>query len=412
MPAGLVELKTAVRPEERERSMSDTTDCVVTPRVPTEGFDTLGVATYRASTITFGDAAAYAARGSRGDKGYSYGLYGTPTTRTLEEKLTRLEQAVRSFLAPSGQAANTLAILPFLAAGDHVLMADTIYPPMRDFARTDLARLGVTTDFFDPTDAGDLRRRITAKTRIVWCESPGSITMELMDLPQVAAIAHATGALVGVDNTWATPLNLKPLTLGADIVTEALTKYASGHSDVIMGSISVRDPAIAAAIKASMGRLGIGVSSDDASMVLRGMETLALRLTHQGRVALEFATRLAGHPLVAAVLHPALPQDPGHALFTRDFLGTSGVFSLVFPPDVAARVAPALDAFRLFAIGASWGGTRSLAAPMPVVAHRTAQPWTRPDVVLRLSIGLEDEAELWQDLESFLTALGREDLAA
>jgi cysteine-S-conjugate beta-lyase len=372
-----------------------------------DGFDPLGVGTYRASTITFADAAAYAARGERGDKGYSYGLYGTPTTRTLEEKLSRLEQAARTFLVPSGQAANALAILPFVAAGDHVLLADTVYPPMRDFAQTDLARLKVAVDFFDPTDPADIQRRLTPATRIIWCESPGSTTMEVMDLPRVVGIAHAAGALVGVDNTWATPLNLKPLTLGADLVTEALTKYVSGHSDVIMGSVSVRDAELVAPIKGFIGRMGIGVSSDDASLVLRGSETLALRLRHQGALALRFAERLASHPLVARVSHPALPGDPGHALFTRDFLGTSGVFSLTFPPSVAPQVAPALNALQLFAIGASWGGTRSLVAPMPVRANRSATTWGAPDVVLRVSIGLEDEAELWQDMERFLSALAR-----
>ena len=385
--------------------MSDITDCVLTPRVPMDGFDPLGVATHRASTITFADAASYGARGQRGDTGYSYGLYGTPTTRTLEQKLSGLEQAVRTYLVPSGQAANALAILPFVAAGDHLLIADTVYPPMRDFAQTDLRRLGVTVDFFDPTDPAEVSRRLTPATRMVWCESPGSTTMEVMDLPRVAEIAHAAGALVGVDNTWATPLNLKPLTLGADIVTEALTKYVAGHSDVIMGSISVRDAAVAAPIKGVIGRMGIAVSPDDATLVLRGFETLALRLRHQGEVALRFATRLGAHPLVARVLHPALPEDPGHALFTRDFLGASGVFSLTFAPAVAPLVAPALDALQLFAIGASWGGTRSLAAPMPVRLHRSATRWDGPDLALRLSVGLEDERELWADLDRFLTAL-------
>lgn len=392
--------------------MSDLTDCVLTPRVPVEGFDPLGVGTHRASTITFADAAAYAARGARGDKGYSYGLYGTPTTRTLEEKLSRLEQAARTFLVPSGQAANALAILPFVASGDHLLLADTVYPPMRDLAQVDLRRLGVTVDFFDPTDPADVQRRLSPATKIVWCESPGSTTMEVMDLPAVARIAHKSGALVGVDNTWATPLNLKPLTLGADIVTEALTKYVSGHSDVIMGSISVRDTGLAETLKGFMGRMGIGVSSDDASLVLRGFETLGLRLRHSGEVALRFAERLADHPLVARVLHPALPGDPGHALFTRDFLGTSGVFSLTFAPAVAPLVPGALDALRLFAIGASWGGTRSLVAPMPVRASRTATEWAGSDLALRLSIGLEDEVELWEDIERFLAALERQAFAA
>lgn len=385
--------------------MTDLTQCVLNPVVSSEGFDPLGVAIHRGSTIVFKDAAAYAARGERGHQGYSYGLYGTPTTRTLEAKLTALEEGAWTFLAPSGQAANILAILPFIAAGDHLLMVDSVYPPMRDFAETDLRRLGVEVDYFDPLDTEDVAARIRPTTRMVWCESPGSTTMEVIDLPRIAEIAHAHGALVGLDNTWATPLNYKPLRHGADIVTEALTKFVSGHSDVLMGSLTVADERLICPIRAQMGRFGIGVSPDDASLVLRGFETLGVRLRHSERVALEFARRLAAHPLVDQVLHPALETSPGHAIWKRDFLGSSGVFSIVFNKAVSDRVSAALDAFRLFAIGASWGGTRSLVAPMPVARHRSVTPWTRPDVVLRLSIGLEDEAELWADIERFLQAL-------
>lgn len=385
--------------------MTDLTRCVLNPVVSSEGFDPLGVAIHRGSTIVFKDAAAYAARGERGHQGYSYGLYGTPTTRTLEAKLTALEEGAWTFLAPSGQAANILAILPFIAAGDHLLMVDSVYPPMRDFAETDLRRLGVEVDYFDPLDAEDVAARIRPTTRMVWCESPGSTTMEVIDLPRIAEIAHAHGALVGLDNTWATPLNYKPLGHGADIVTEALTKFVSGHSDVLMGSLTVADERLIGPIRAQMGRFGIGVSPDDASLVLRGFETLGVRLRHSERVALEFARRLAAHPLVDQVLHPALETSPGHAIWKRDFLGSSGVFSIVFNKAVSDRVSAALDDFRLFAIGASWGGTRSLVAPMPVARHRSVTPWTRPDVVLRLSIGLEDEAELWADIERFLQAL-------
>jgi cystathionine beta-lyase len=385
--------------------MTDLTQCVLNPVVSSAGFDPLGVAVHRASTIVFENAAAYAARGERGHQGYSYGLYGTPTTRTLEAKLTTLEEGAWTFLAPSGQAANILAILPFIAAGDHLLVVDSVYPPMRDFAQTDLRRMGVEVEYFNPLDAEDVAARVRPTTRMVWCESPGSTTMEVMDLPRIAAIAHAHGALVGLDNTWATPLNYKPLRHGADIVTEALTKFISGHSDVLMGSLTVADERLIAPIRAQMGRFGIGVSPDDASLVLRGFETLGVRLRHSERVALEFARRLAGHPLVDQVLHPALGTSPGHAIWKRDFLGSSGVFSIVFNRAVSHHVSAALDAFRLFAIGASWGGTRSLVAPMPVARHRSVTPWTRPDVVLRLSIGLEDEAELWADIELFLQAL-------
>jgi cystathionine beta-lyase len=385
--------------------MNDLTQCVLTPQVPTEGFDPLGVGVHRASTIVFKDAAAYAARGDRGHQGYSYGLYGTPTTRTLEAKLTALEGGAWTFLSPSGQAANALAVIPFLAAGDHVLVADTAYPPMRDLAESDLRRLGVTVEFFDPLSPQDVSDKMRDTTKIVWCESPGSTTMEVMDLPAVAEIAHARGALVGVDNTWATPLNFKPLMHGADIVTEALTKFVSGHSDVLMGSITVKDEALIQPIRSFIGRMGIGVSPDDASLVLRGFETLGVRLRHSDRVGLEVARKLADHPLVEQVLHPALESFSGHGIWKRDFLGSSGVFSVTFTAAASDHVAAALDALRLFAIGASWGGTRSLAAPMTIDRFRTATSWLGPDVILRLSIGLEDEKELWADIERFLVGL-------
>lgn len=382
--------------------MNDLTKCVLTPDVPTDGFVSLGVGVHRASTIVFPDAAAYASRGERGYQGYSYGLYGTPTTRTLEAKITSLEGGAWSFLTPSGQAANALAVMPFLATGDHILIADTAYPPMRDFAESDLRRWGVDVEFFDPLSAKDVASKMRPRTRIVWCESPGSTTMEILDLPKIAAIAHEGGALVGFDNTWATPLNFKPLKHGADIATEALTKFISGHSDVLMGSLTVEDTALIKPIRSLIGRMGIGVSPDDASLVLRGFETLGVRLRHSERVALDFARRLADHPLVRLVLHPALETFPGHAIWKRDFLGSSGVFSILFKDSVSPHVASALDALKVFSIGASWGGTRSLAAPMAIDGFRSATTWFGPDVILRLSIGLEDEGELWADLERLL----------
>lgn len=385
--------------------MNDLTQCVLTPDVSTEGFAPLGVGVHRASTIVFKDAAAYASRGERGHEGYSYGLYGTPTTRTLEAKLTSLEGGAWTFLAPSGQAANAFAVLPFLASGDHILIADTAYPPMRDFAVTDLRRLGVEVDFFDPTSPDDVSLKMRSTTRIVWCESPGSSTMEILDLPRIAEIAHQSGALVGVDNTWATPLNFKPLMHGADIVTEALTKFVSGHSDVLMGSITVGSQELIKPIRSLIGRMGIGVSPDDASLVLRGFETFGVRLRHSEQVALEFARKIERHPLVAGVLHPALESSPDHALWKRDFTGSSGVFSILFKEDAIEHIPEALDTLKVFAIGASWGGTRSLAAPMSIDGFRSATSWSGPDVILRLSIGLEDEGELWADVARLLASL-------
>ncbi len=385
--------------------MNDLTQCVLTPEVETEGFTPLGIGVHRASTIVFKDAAAYESRHERGYKGYSYGLYGTPTTRTLEAKLTDLEGGAWTFLTPSGQAANALATMSFLSAGDHMLIVDTAYPPMRDLAVTDLKRLGVEVEFFDPTSVDDVASKIRDTTKLVWCESPGSTTMEVLDLPRIVALAEDKGVMVGVDNTWATPLNFKPLAHGAHIVTEALTKFVSGHSDVLMGSITVRDEALIQPIRSLIGRMGIGVSADDASLVLRGFETLGVRLRHSERVALDFAHKIADHPLVEQVLHPALETFPGHDLWKRDFLGSSGVFSIVFHRQVSPHVARALDTLKIFAIGASWGGTRSLAAPMSIEGFRSATSWSGPNVVLRLSIGLEDEGELWADIERLLAGI-------
>ncbi|MER8930204.1 aminotransferase class I/II-fold pyridoxal phosphate-dependent enzyme [Mesorhizobium sp. M0700] len=385
--------------------MNDLTQCVVTPKVKTDGFEALGAAVHRASTIVFADAAAYATRGERGPDGYSYGLYGTPTTRTLEQKITQLEQGHRTLLAPSGQAANAIAMLAVLNAGDKVLVADTAYPPVRDFVNTDLAKFGVRAEYYDPTSPEGLERRIDGNTKLVWCESPGSTTMEVQDLPRIAEIAHRHGALVGFDNTWATPLNFKPLVHGADIVTEALTKYISGHSDVLMGSITVASEQLFNALKATMGRAGIGVSPDDASLVLRGMETLGVRMKHAHDGATAMINWFRGHPAVERVLYPALPSSPGHEFWKRDFLGASGVFSVELVPEALPHVPEALNTLETFAIGASWGGTRSLVAPMPVKSNRSATTWSGQDLLLRFSVGLESHDDLMADLEKMLAQI-------
>ncbi len=385
--------------------MKDLTRCVITPEVNTEGFKSLGVGVHRASTIVFDTAADYANRGARGADGYSYGLYGTPTTRTLEAKLTALEQGARTFLVPSGQAANTIAVLPFLKAGDGILIADTAYPPMRDFADTDLARFGVEVDYYDPLDLSDLERRINSRTKIVWCESPGSTTMEVQNLPRIAQLAHKHGALVGCDNTWATPINYKPLSLGADIVTEGLTKYISGHSDLLLGSLTVREERLVAPIRSTLGRLGISVSPDDASMVLRGMETLGVRMQHSSEVAMSVIERLQASEVVERVLYPALPTDPGYPIWRRDFTGASAVFSVIFKTGIANHIPLSLDVLKTFAIGASWGGTRSLVAPMRVKDHRSATEWAGDDLILRTSVGLEDPQDLIDDIDAVLAEI-------
>lgn len=386
--------------------MKDLTQCVVTPEVKTAGFKTLGVGVHRGSTIVFKNADAYARRAQGGHDGYAYGLYGTPTTRTLEAKLTALEQGIRTFLVPSGQAANAVAILSFLKSGDRVLIADTVYSPVRDFADSDLARFGVDVGYYDATDPKDLERQIDMRTKIVWCESPGSTTMDIQDLPRIAEIAHRHGALVGCDNTWATPLYCKPLTLGADIVTEALTKYISGHSDLLMGSVTVANERLIAPLRSTLGRFGVGVSPDDASLVLRGLETLGVRLSHATSGAQVLIDRIQKHPIVAKILYPALPDFPGHAVWKRDFLGASGVFSVVFQPAAAPHVASALDTtLKTFAIGSSWGGTRSLMAPIPVKQERSARGWIGVAPLLRISVGLEDLSDLRVDIETLFAEI-------
>ncbi|CAH2603527.1 putative cystathionine beta-lyase [Rhodovastum atsumiense] len=386
--------------------MRDLSRCVHHPAVSQEGFASLAVPTCRASTIVFPDAEAYANRKYRGPDGYSYGLHGTPTTRTLEAQLSALHGAERTVLLPSGQAAITVVLLSVLLPGDRVLIPDTAYPPVRGFCQNYLRPRGIDFAAYDPMIGAGIARLMTPRTKLVWLESPGSTTMEVQDFRAIATAAHAGGALVGCDNTWATPLLFKPLDHGADFAMEALTKYVGGHSDLLLGSVSVRDLGLRQTLKDTMRMLGIGISPDEAALALRGLETMGVRLAHVGRVALDFARRLEAFPAARRVLHPALPACPGHAVWSRDFKGASGVFSVVLPPEVEPVLGPALSAMRLFAIGASWGGTRSLVAPMTVAADRSAVPWTEAGTILRLSIGLEDPDELWDDLATLFEALG------
>lgn len=386
--------------------MHDLTRCVHSPAVSQDGFASLTVPTYRASTIVYPDGESFAQRMHRGLDGYTYGLHGTPTTRTLEAQLTELNGGVRTVLVPSGQAAISVVMLAVLMPGDHVLIPDNSYPPVRALCVNYLAARGVTYTAYDPLIGAGIAALMKPNTKLVWVESPGSGTMEVPDLPAIAKAAKAKGALVGVDNTWASPLLHKPLALGADFVSEALTKYVGGHSDLLLGSITVADLALRQKLKDVLRGLGIGVSPDETALALRGIQTMGVRLAHSGRVALDFATRLQSHPHVDQVLHPGLPSCPGHEIWKRDFKGASGLFSVVLKPGLEVRMNAALSALKVFAIGASWGGTHSLLAPMAIKQDRTAKPWTHQGTVLRISIGLEDEQDLWRDLEGLLKTLG------
>lgn len=375
-------------------------------RVPvsTEGYDSLTVPIHRASTIRYSDAESFARRSGRGADGYVYGLYGTPTHRHLEGRITAMQHGARTVLLPSGQAANAFAILAVLEAGDMVLLPDTCYGPTRDFAQTDLAALGIAAEFYDPVDLAALESRAPG-ARLIWAESPGSLTLEMQDIPAIVAIARRHGAMTGCDNTWASPLNFRPLEHGVDLVAEALSKHFGGHSDILMGSITVADPELGLRLKAQMGRYGIGVSPDDVALVMRGIETMAVRMARASTTALRLAAWLANQPHVAQVLHPALPNASGHEIWARDFYGSAGLFSVIFDEAAAPHVLPALDALQVISIGASFGGTRSLAAPSAVAPLRSATRWAGPEFVLRLSIGMEAPEDLQDDLTRFLAAI-------
>ncbi len=388
--------------------MRDDTQCVTRAPVELEGYDSLTIPVHRASTIRYPNAESFAARFERGADGYVYGLYGTPTHRHLEYKITELEHGVRTVLAPSGQAAVTMAMLALLRGGERVLIPDTVYGPVRDFAVNELAALGVEATFYDPIDLDALASLIDRRTRLVWIESPGSVTMEVQDVPAIVALAKAAGAMTGCDNTWASPLNFRPLDRGVDLVVEALSKHFCGHSDVLMGSVTVRDDDLGYRLKAAFGRLGIGVSPDDCALVSRGIETMAVRLDKSSRSATSIVDFLGSHPLVESVLYPALPGSAGHAIWKRDFSGASGVFSFSLRREVSALAFPALDSLKLISIGASWGGTKSLIAPTSVRSSRTARPWTGADYLMRLSVGIENADDIREDIERFLAALTSE----
>ncbi|WP_332693119.1 cystathionine beta-lyase [Bosea sp. (in: a-proteobacteria)] len=387
--------------------MHDLTRCVHHPAVDTEGYASLTVPTHRASTIVYPDAASFAARKYRGFDGYTYGLNGTPTTRTLEAQLSALHGGVRTVLVPSGQAAVSIVMLSFLMPGDKVLIPDHVYPPVRSFCEEYLKPRGIDYGVYDPLIGAGIAALIDDTVKLVWVESPGSGTMEVQDVAAIARAAKARGVLVGCDNTWATPLLFKPLAHGADFACEALTKYVGGHSDLLLGSVTVADIALRQRMKETLRGFGIGVSPDECALALRGIETMGLRLAHMGRVSEDFARRISHSPAVEQVLHPALPSCPGHEFWKRDMGRSSGVFSVVLKPAPESLLEAALTALKVFAIGASWGGTRSLIAPMAVKEDRSVKPWTHEGTVLRISIGLEDPDDLWNDLQGLLLALER-----
>ncbi|MFC4274512.1 cystathionine beta-lyase [Achromobacter aloeverae] len=371
----------------------------------------VNVPVVRTSTVRFPNTATHAALSASRAAGAAvatYGRHGLDTHRALEEAVATLEGGYRALLAPSGLSAITLVLLATLAAGDHALVSDSVYSPVRKVDHTLLQRYGVEVEYFSPAH-DDIEARIRPNTRLLYLESPSSLLYEVLDLPALAAIARRHGVLVAADNTWSGGLYYRPLALGAHISVQAATKYLGGHSDAMLGVVTVDSPELARRVGAIHDALGLSVSADEAYLVLRGLRTLDVRLARHQANATEVARYLAGHADVARVYYPALPADPGHALWQRDFTGASGLVSFAFRDGAARRGADFIDSLRHFAIGASWGGYESLAleaAPERLSEHSY---WNGHGPVVRLHIGLEHPRDLIQDLAQAFEAT---DLAA
>ncbi len=369
-------------------------------RAPFEHFGFVNPPVYRGSTVLFPTIAAL--EGLR--QPYTYGTKGTPTTRALEQAWSEIAGGADTVLTPSGLAAIGLALLTATHAGAHALIADSAYQPTRNFCDGLLTRFGVTVEYYDPLIGGAIAEMMRPETTAVLVESPGSQSMEVQDIPAIAAAAHAHGACVIADNTWATPLLFPPHERGCDLAVEAGTKYLAGHADLLIGLVSA-NAKWAKRLRATFNAFGMGSSPDDASLALRGLRTMALRLREQERAALDIAQWLEDRPEVSRVLHPALPTHPGHELWKRDFSGASGVFSVILEDASKKALAAFVDGLELFGIGFSWGGYESLVLPFDCASYRTATRWTSEGPALRFSIGLEDVADLKSDLAAGLARL-------
>jgi cysteine-S-conjugate beta-lyase len=355
---------------------------------------------FRGSTVLFPDAETLESRQVE----YTYGRPSNPTTRALETALAALEGGSRTFLTPSGLSAVSTTLLTFAEAGGHMLIADSVYYPTRRFASRVLKRMGVDVEYYDPLAGASIAALIRPETKLVVTESPGSQTFEVQDIPAICKAARARGVPVAIDNTWGTPLYFPAFEHGVNISIQSCTKYIVGHADALLGAIICDGPA-AAAVGATHEASGLTANSEDCFLALRGLRTLAVRLERHWRSGLEIAEWLRARPEVAQVLHPALPGDPGHELWKRDFKGAAGLFSIILKPYPKKAVQRLLNALQIFGMGYSWGGFESLIVPFEAAPARTATVWKTEGPALRLHIGLEDVEDLKRDLERGFAAL-------
>ncbi len=380
--------------------MGSRTRLVHAGRAPFENHGFVNTPIWRGSTVLYPNTEELYARRQK----YTYGTKGTPTTDSLEEAWSELSGAAGTVLAPSGLSAIALALFTVAKAGGHVLVTDSAYRPTRVFCDSMLAKLGVETTYYDPLIGDGITALMRPNTIAVVVEAPGSQSFEMQDIPAIAGVAHERGACVIMDNTWATPLFFPPHERGVDLAIEAGTKYLSGHSDLLLGLVSANAdwwPRL----RETYDTMANCAGPEDVFLALRGLRTMELRLREAERQGLALANWLAGRPEIERVLHPALPDDPGHALWKRDFLGSSGLFSVILKPASRKAVAAMLDGFDLFALGYSWGGFESLVIPFDCASYRTVTEWKPNGPALRFSVGLENIEDLIDDIDRGLARL-------
>ena len=383
------------KPSSKLSTFHERTRLVHAGRDPQEQHGFVNTPIYRGSTVLYQTTDDLHHRRGR----YSYGTKGTPTTEALEQAWTGIAGAAGTVLAPSGLAAITVALMSCLKAGDHLLVTDSVYRPTREFCNGVLARFGVETTYYDPLVGAGIEALIRTNTAAVFTEAPGSQSIEMQDIPAIAEVAHRHGVVVLMDNTWATPLLFPPHEHGVDLAIEAGTKYLSGGSDLLLGMVSANERCFKS-LRATYDAFAMCPGPEDVFLGLRGLRTMALRLREHEKQALAMARWLEGRPEVARVLHPALESDPGHAIWKRDFKGSSGLFSVVLKPFSGRALAAMLDGLELFGMGYSWGGFESLVIPFDCASYRTATQWNPGGPALRFHIGLEDLDDLKADLDA------------